>query len=408
MGINFCGAFFIYFVERRILMESFGIKTQIYFGDGSLERLSQLNCDKVFIVTDPFMVKSGAINKITNEVSKGNVEYLVFSDIIPDPPIEVVVKGIEVMMKFNPEVVIALGGGSAIDAAKAICSFNSKVQTHMDCGMKDNKKVKFIAIPTTSGTGSEVTSFSVITDKSKNIKYPLVSDELLPDEAILDADLVRTAPNFITGDTGMDVLTHAIEAYVSTEASDYTDALAIKTIELVFENLIKAYKNGDDIEARKKMHNASCMAGIAFNNASLGLNHGMAHIVGGKFHVSHGRTNAILLPYVIEYNADIKGFNSSDFTVAAKRYAEIAKILGLPSSNVRQGVKSLIVAINKLLKELNMPTSLKETGIKAEDFKNEIIEMAKIAIEDRCTETNPRVPQQAEIVALFERVFYNN
>ncbi|MEG1255510.1 1-propanol dehydrogenase PduQ [Clostridium sp.] len=388
-------------------MESFNVKTQIYFGDGSLKRLSELNCHKAFIVTDPFMVESGAINKITDEVSKGNVQYQVFSDIVPDPPIEVVVKGIEVMMKFDPDVVIALGGGSAIDAAKAIGSFSSKVQAAAGCGV-NNKKIKFIAIPTTSGTGSEVTSFAVITDKTKNIKYPLISDELLPNEVILDADLVVTVPNFITGDTGMDVLTHAIEAYVSTKASDYTDALAEKAIKLVFENLVSAYKNGNDIEARKKMHNASCIAGIAFNNASLGLNHGMAHIVGGKFHVSHGRTNAILLPYVIEYNADLKDFNSSNYTDTAKKYSEIAKVLGLPASNTRQGVKSLIVAINKLLKELNMPTSLKETGIKPEDFKKEVIEMAKIAMKDRCTETNPRVPEQGEIITLFEKAFYKN
>jgi 1-propanol dehydrogenase len=407
MGINSYGAFLFYF-ERRILMDSFNVKTQIYFGEGSLERLSRLNCQRVFIVTDPFMVKSGTINKITDEVSKGNSKYLVFSDIVPDPPIEVVVKGMELLMKFNAEVVVAIGGGSAIDAAKAICSFSAKVQNKINCSAKDNKKIKFIAIPTTSGTGSEVTNFSVITDKKKNIKYPLVSDDLLPDEAILDAELVTTVPNFITGDTGMDVLTHAIEAYVSTKSSDFTDALAEKAIKLVFENLIIAYKNGNDVKARKKMHNASCIAGIAFNNASLGINHGMAHIVGGKFHISHGRINAILLPYVIEYNADLKGYNLSEYTEAAKRYSEVANVLGLPASNVRQGVKSLIGAINKLLKELNMPTSLKETGIKAEDFKKEVIEMAKIAIDDRCTQTNPRVPSQEEIVTLFERVFYKN
>ena len=387
-------------------MESFNVKTQIYFGDGSLERLSRLDCKKVFVVTDPFMVKSGAINKITDELSKGNIKYLVYSDIVPDPPVEVVVKGVELIMKFNPEVVIAIGGGSAIDAAKAICSFSAKVQNKIDSSVKDNKKIKFIAIPTTSGTGSEVTNFSVITDKSKNIKYPLVSDDLLPDEAILDAELVTTVPSTITGDTGMDVLTHAIEAYVSTKSSDFTDALAEKAIKLVFENLKSAFNNGNDIIARKKMHNASCIAGIAFNNASLGLNHGMAHIVGGKFHVSHGRINAILLPYVIEYNADLKGYNSNDYTEAAKKYSEVAKILGLPSSNVRQGVKSLIAAINKLLNGLDMPTSLRETEIKAEDFKKEVIEMAKIAIGDRCTQTNPRVPLQEEIVNLFERAFY--
>ncbi|MBU3153293.1 1-propanol dehydrogenase PduQ [Clostridium estertheticum] len=388
-------------------MKNFSFRTQVFFGEGSLKRLSQLNCHKAFIVTDPFMVKSGVINKITDEISKGNVEYIVFSDIVPDPSVEIVAKGIEVMMKFNPDVVIALGGGSAIDAAKAICDFNLKLKANMGSNMKSNKKIKLIAIPTTSGTGSEVTSISVITDKNKNIKYPLISEELQPDEAILVAELVCTVPDFITADTGMDVLTHDIEAFVSTRATDYTDALAEKSIKLVFQNLINAYKDGNNLEARTKMHNASCIAGIAFNNASLGLNHGMAHIIGAKFHVSHGRANAILLPYVIEFNADIKDFDSSKYTYAAKRYSEIAKILGLPSSNVSEGVKSLIIAINMILKELNIPTSLKETGIKEEDFKREVNEMASIAIEDRCTQTNPRVPRLEEIITLFNKV-YNN
>lgn len=385
-------------------MESFNIKTQVFFGDSSLKRLSQLDCDKVFIVTDPFMVKSGVINKITDEISKGNSQYIVFSNIVPDPSIDIIVKGIEAMVKFNPEVVIALGGGSAIDAAKAICTFNSKLQVQANTCVS-SKKIRLIAIPTTSGTGSEVTSISVITDKEKNVKYPLVSEELQPDEAILDAELVKTVPNFITGDTGMDVLTHAIEAYVSTMSSDYTDALAEKAIKLVFEYLIGAYENGNDIEARKKMHNASCIAGIAFNNASLGLNHGIAHIVGAKFHVSHGRANAILLPYVIEYNANLEENNLTSFTKAAIRYSEISKMLGLPSANVREGVKSLVLAINVLLKELDMPKSLKETGINEDDFKSEIREMAKIAIDDRCTQTNPRVPKIDEIVTLLEKVY---
>ncbi|MBU3098170.1 MULTISPECIES: 1-propanol dehydrogenase PduQ [Clostridium] len=389
-------------------MKKFSCRTQVFFGEGSLKRLSQLDCRKAFIVTDPFMVKSGVINKITDEISKGNVEYIVFSDIIPDPSIEIVAKGIEVMMKFNPDVVIALGGGSAIDAAKAICDFNSKLKANRNSNMESNKKIKLIAIPTTSGTGSEVTSISVITDKNKNIKYPLISEELQPDEAILVAELVCTVPDFITADTGMDVLTHDIEAFVSTRATDYTDALAEKSIKLVFQNLINAYKDGNNLEARTKMHNASCIAGIAFNNASLGLNHGMAHIIGAKFHVSHGRANAILLPYVIEFNSDIKDFNSSEYTYAAKRYSEIAKILGLPSSNVYQGVKSLIIAINMILKELNITTSLKETGIREEDFKREVSEMASIAIEDRCTQTNPRVPRLEEIITLFNKVYHNN
>lgn len=389
-------------------MESFNVKTQVFFGEGSLRRLSQLNCHKAFIVTDPFMVKSGVINKITDEISKGNVEYLVFSEIVPDPSVEIVAKGIEVMIKFDPDVVIALGGGSAIDAAKAICEFNSKLKANKESNMESNKKIKLIAIPTTSGTGSEVTSISVITDKNKNVKYPLISEELQPDEAILVAELVCTVPDFITADTGMDVLTHDIEAFVSTRATDYTDALAEKSIKLVFQNLINAYRDGNDLEARTKMHNASCIAGMAFNNASLGLNHGMAHIIGAKFHISHGRANAILLPYVIEFNADIKDFNSNNYTYAAKRYSQIAKLLGLPSSNAYQGVKSLIIAINMILKELNIPTSLKETGIKEEDFKREVNEMASIAIEDRCTKTNPRVPSCEEVITLFDKVYHNN
>lgn len=385
-------------------MESFNLKTQIHFGEGSLQRLRNLSCERVFIVTDPFMVKSGTINRITDELSKAGAKFFIFSNIVPDPPIEVVVQGVELMSQFNPEVVIALGGGSAIDAAKAICCFNSKLGDKIGKEI-DTSNIKFIAIPTTSGTGSEVTSFSVITDKKKNVKYPLISDDLLPDEAILDAELVKTVPDFITADTGLDVLTHAIEAYVSTKANDFTDALAEKAIKLVFDNLLDAYKDGNNMEARMKLHNASCIAGVAFNNASLGLNHGMAHVLGAKFHIPHGRSNAIIMPYVIEYNADLKGFSTTDYSVAARRYAEIAKLLGLPSSNVRQAVKSLIAAINKLMKDLNMPSSLSKAGISLEDFKKEVESMAEIAIEDRCTDTNPRVPKKEEITELFLRIY---
>ncbi|HCD09150.1 MAG TPA: bifunctional acetaldehyde-CoA/alcohol dehydrogenase, partial [Thermoanaerobacter sp.] len=242
------------------------------------------------------------------------------------------------------------------------------------------KKALFIAIPTTSGTGSEVTAFAVITDKKKNIKYPLTDYELTPDIAIIDPDLTMTIPPSVTADTGMDALTHAIEAYVSVMASDYTDALAEKAIKLIFEYLPKAYKNGQDKVAREKMHNASCIAGMAFTNAFLGINHSMAHILGAKFHLPHGRANAILLPYVIEYNAELPkkfaSFPQYEYPKAAEKYAEIAKFLGLPASTVEEGVKSLIEAIKNLMKELNLPLTLKEAGINKEEFEKQIMEMS--------------------------------
>lgn len=375
-------------------MQSFNIKPTIYFGQGALGKLGEITSEKVLIITDPFMVKSGGINKITDNIISKNI--VVFSEIVPDPPIELVVKGIEEITKVMPDVLIALGGGSAIDAAKAIMDFSKKIVSLND--------MKFIAIPTTSGTGSEVTAFSVITDNQKGVKYPLVSDTLLPDIAILDPELVKTVPDFITADTGMDVITHALEAYVSTNATDFSDALAEKALILSFKYLIKAYKNGNDMEAREKMHNASCLAGIAFNSASLGINHSIAHVLGGRFHVPHGRTNAILLPHIIEYNANIIGYDNKDLSSAAKKYHNIAKLLGLPANNVRMGVKNLINEIKSLEKAMKMPLTLKETGLDLNKLKGEREELAEVALGDACTITNPRVPTKDDIVRLIERI----
>lgn len=375
-------------------MEDFKIKTSIYFGEGSLERLSHIGSKNVLIITDPFMVKSGTINKITDKLVSASVT--VFSEIIPDPPIELVVKGIEELNKVNPEVIVALGGGSAIDAAKAIMDFSKNILSL--------KNIEFIAIPTTSGTGSEVTSFSVITDKEKGVKYPLVSEKLIPNIAILDPELVKTVPPAITADTGMDVITHGLEAYVSTKANDFTDALAEKSLMLAFKYIEKAYKDGSDMEAREKMHNASCLAGIAFNSASLGINHSIAHTLGGKFHVPHGRTNAMLLPYVIEYNANIVGYDNKDYSLAAKKYHNIAKLLGLPSNNIRMGVKNLINLIKTMEKNMKMPLNLKECGVDTHKVAESLENIAESAFTDACTPTNPRIPTKEDIMRIVEKV----
>lgn len=375
-------------------MKTFEIKTKVKFGQGSLAYIENFKGKRVFIVTDPFMVKSGMINKITDYLTPG--QYEVFSDIVPDPPMGVVVKGVQAVTSFKPEAMIALGGGSAIDAAKAIMDFSKKIQ--------DLRDMKFIAVPTTSGTGSEVTSFSVITDEIKHIKYPLVSDEFLPDVAILEPELVKSVPSSIVADTGMDVLTHAIEAYVSTSATDFSDALAEKSVELVFEYLLRSYKSSEDIEAKEKMHNASCLAGLAFNLASLGINHAIAHNIGGKLHVPHGRTNAMLLPHVIEFNSQIEGFNPNKYSVAAKKYANLAKLIGIEGATTRMLVKNFINAIVKLQHEMKMPTRLRECKISIEDINKVKQEIAKGALEDACILTNPRTATSGDVLEILYKL----
>lgn len=375
-------------------VDTFEITTKVIFGQDALNYIKNFQDEKVFIVTDPFMVKSGIINKITDYLTTNS--YEVFSDIVPDPPMELVVKGVEAVTKFKPNCIIALGGGSAIDAAKAIMDFSRKIG--------NLEAMKFIAIPTTSGTGSEVTSFAVITDQEKGVKYPLVSDSLLPDIAILEPELVKSVPSSIIADTGMDVLTHAIEAYVSTDATDFSDALAEKAIELVFEYLKRSYESIEDMEAKEKMHNASCLAGLAFNQASLGINHAIAHNIGGKLHVPHGRTNAILLPYVIEFNADIEGYAPTHYTKAAKKYAYLAKLIGVEGANIRSSVRNLMNEIIKLQKDMKMPTSLHECHIKSEDFNKAREDIIKGALEDACLKTNPRKATHGDILEILHKI----
>ena len=390
---------------RRDRMKWFKIPPKIYFEYGSLQYLSKIKGKKAFIVTDQFMVKLGFAEKVTYQLEKIGIEYQIFADVEPDPSVETVMNGVKEMNSYQPDLIIALGGGSPIDAAKGMWLFYEHPEMEFETlrlKFADirkrafkfpnmGKKATFVAIPTTSGTGSEVTAFAVITDKKKNIKYPLADYELTPDIAIIDPELVMTVPPGVTADTGMDVLTHAVEAYVSVMASDYTDALAEKAMKLVFEYLPQVYKNGQDRVAREKMHNASTIAGMAFTNAFLGVNHGMAHTLGGKFHISHGKANAILLPYVIKYNAQrptkFTAFPQYEYPMAGERYAEIAKFLGLPAATKEEGVASLIKAVNDLLTKLNIPHTLAEAGIDRKAFESAVREMADLAFNDQTTGT---------------------
>ena len=380
-------------------MYKISYKTELHVGKGALQQLSHYKNEHILVVADPFLKTSGTLDAILANFDDSN-DIVVFTAIVPDPPIETVVAGIKSAGDKPISIVLSIGGGSAIDASKAMYYFAKKQGAFSEAIL--------IAIPTTSGTGSEVTDFSVITDADKGTKYPLVTSEILPDVAILDADLVMSLPSNITADTGMDVLTHAIEAYVSTEATDFSDALAEKAIKLVFEYLPKAYKNGQDVEAREKMHAASTLAGMAFNTAYLGINHSLAHAAGAKFHVPHGRLNSILMPHVIQYNAGIdlnnRGRQAADKTVAS-RYQDIAKLLGCSASSPVSGVRQLVEAIKKLQRKLEMPTSLREYGVKADVFDQYKVEISEAALHDGCTPTNPRVPTAEELLKVLEKAF---
>ena len=405
--------------KRRVNMQWFKVPDKIYFEHNSIQYLEKMpNITRAFIVTDPGMVSLGYVDKILYYLRKRteHVHCEIFSDVEPDPSIETVKRGAQMMDEFKPDVIIALGGGSAMDAAKGMwlfyehpdVDFNSLRLRFLDIRKRAFKfpkmgnKAQLVAIPTTSGTGSEVTSFAVISDKKNNMKYPLADYELTPNIAIIDPQFVMSLPKSATADTGLDVLTHALEAYVSVMASDYTDGLAMKAIQLVFKYLPRAYKNGaEDAEAREKMHNASCMAGMAFTNAFLGLNHSIAHKIGGEYHVPHGRANAVLLPHVIKYNASTPSkfvsFPKYKKFIADEKYAEITAFLGLPAKTTEEGVQSLINAVIDLMKEVNEPLSFSECGIDEETYMRNVPDIANKAFEDQCTTANPKLPLVKEI-----------
>lgn len=378
-------------------MKSFEIKTRIFFGELALDHLKELPYRKILIITDPFVVQSRMIDLITAPLIEAKIDYDIFKDVVPDPPIEKISEGVRKLLEYRPEAIVAVGGGSAIDSSKSIREFALKVDNYGEVGL--------IAIPTTSGTGSEVTSFAVVSDREAERKYPLVSESLTPEETILDAELVKSVPPAITADTGMDVLTHAIEACVSTNRNDFSTALAEKSIEICGVFLLRAYLDGNDTHARQKMHVASCLAGLAFNSASLGLNHGMAHQLGAMFHIPHGRANAMLLPHIIEFNSDINKHSKSrkEYLPAVKRYSTIAQILGLSSYNKIMTVRSLVNWVQFMLKEMDIPLSISQMGtITEEEYMSKLDVMAEAALADGCTATNPREATKADVIQIYK------
>lgn len=413
---------------RREKLQWFKVPERVYFAHGAVQYLEKMQgVERVVIVTDPGIVRLGFVDKVNYHLHKraNRVSVEVFSAVEPDPSVETVQKGVQLMKQFRPDTIIALGGGSAIDAAKGMWLFYEHPEVEFDFLRlkfldirkrtykypKLGRQARLVAIPTTSGTGSEVSAFAVITHRGEDVKYPLADYELTPDVAIIDPDFAATMPPEVTADTGMDVLTHAVEAYVSVMASDYTDAMALKAVELVFRYLPESYRGGDNREARGKMHNASCIAGMAFTNAFLGVCHSLAHKVGGEFHISHGRANAILLPHVIRYNSALPtkfaSFPQYEYFHAPEKYRQLAAFLGLPAETAEQGVNSLVRAVEELRESLGIPSTIAECGVDEAQFRAKLPVLAENAFADQSTITNPRMPLIEELAELLTRAYHH-
>ena len=411
--------------KRRNNMQWFRVPPKIFFEKDSITYLRHIKAKRVMLVCDPGMVQFGyaALVKRQLELNRHDPMIEVFSDVEPNPSTNTVYKGLERFVDFQPDVIIALGGGSAMDAAKAMwmffehpdVSFFGAKQKFLDIRKRTYKipyaeKTTFICIPTTSGTGSEVTSFAVITDSETHIKYPLADYALTPDIAIVDPALVMSVPASVTADTGMDVLTHAIESYVSVMASDYTRGLSLQAIKLVFENLEHSYRFGDE-ESREKMHNASTMAGMAFANAFLGINHSLAHKVGPMFDIPHGRTNAILMPHVIRYNGRDPQkhamFPKYDYFRADKDYADIARFMGWGTD--KQSDAELVELLAQKVYELGIAVGIdmnwKGQGVTKKLLQDTAYTLAEHAYEDQCTTANPKEPLISELKEIIEIAF---
>lgn len=410
--------------KRRNNMQWFKLPPKVYFEENSVMYLTEMdNVERVMIVCDPGMVNIGYTDIVEQVLRRreNQPQIKVFNEVEPNPSTHTVYKGLEMFVNFQPDTIIALGGGSAMDAAKAIwmffehpeTSFFGAKQKFLDIRKRTYKitkpkNAKFICIPTTSGTGSEVTPFAVITDSETHVKYPLADYALTPDIAIVDPQFVLSVPKDVAADTGMDVLTHAIESYVSVMASDYTRGLSLQAIKLTFDYL-KSSVQENDKHSREKMHNASTMAGMAFANAFLGISHSIAHKIGGEYGIPHGRTNAILLPHVIRYNAKDPQkhalFPKYDFFRADTDYADIAKFLGLKGNTTEELVDALANAVYDLGCSVGIDMNLKSQGVTEELLHSTIDRMAELAFEDQCTTANPKEPLISELKGIIERAY---
>ena len=398
-------------------MGRFTLPRDLYHGTGSLETLKTLTGKKAIVVVGGGSMKRfGFLDKAVAYLKEAGMEVELFEGVEPDPSVETVMKGAEAMRKFQPDWIVAMGGGSPIDAAKAMWVFYEYPDTTFEEIITPfsfptlRTKAKFCAIPSTSGTATEVTAFSVITDYHKGIKYPLADFNITPDVAIVDPELAETMPKKLVAHTGMDAMTHAIEAYVSTLHCNYTDPLALHAIKMIHNNLKKSYDG--DMEARAAMHDAQCLAGMAFSNALLGIVHSMAHKTGAAYtgdHIIHGCANAMYLPKVIKYN--------SKNEEAANRYAEIASFIGLSGATTEEKVDSLIAELRSMNDQLDIPQGIKnygKSGVKADtsiidekEFLEKLPEVAKNAIADACTGSNPRQPSQEEMEKLLKSCYYD-
>ena len=419
--------------ERRENMLWFRSPDKVYFKKGCLpvaldELGTELNKKRAFVVTDSFLYKNGYTKPITDKLDQLGITYTCFSDVEPDPSLESAQKGAKAMEAFEPDVIIALGGGSAMDAAKIMwVLYENPEADFMDMAMdfmdirkrvyrfpKMGKKAYFIAVPTSSGTGSEVTPFAIITDRSTGVKWPLADYELLPDMAIVDVDHMMNQPKGLTSSSGLDVFTHALEAYVSMLASDYTEGLSLKAIKNVFEYLPRAYENGGkDVEARQKMADASCIAGMAFANAFLGINHSLAHKLGAFHHIPHGLANALLLTNVMRFNANpvpkkMGTFPQYKYPHTLERYCDCAKVIGICGKTDEETLELFIAEIERLKDTCGVPKSIKEYGIDEKEFLKTIDEMSEQAFDDQCTGANPRYPLISEMKQIYLDTYYGN
>lgn len=384
-------------------MARFTLPRDIYHGEGALEVLKTIKGKRAMIVVGGGSMKRfGFLDKVEAYLKEAGMEVEIFEGVEPDPSVETVMKGAEAMRKFNPDWIVSIGGGSPIDAAKAMWIFYEYEdftfeEAVVPFGLPElRKKARFIAIPSTSGTATEVTAFSVITDYKAKIKYPIADFNITPDIAILDPELAQTMPKTLTAHTGMDALTHAIEAYTASQRSNFSDPLAIKAIQMIAANLVNSYEG--DKNARNEMHEAQCLAGMAFSNALLGIVHSMAHKTGAVFDIPHGCANAIYLPYVIQYNKK----------EALDRYADIARALHLEGNTDEELTDALVKMINDLNTKLNIPHTLKEYGVEEDCFKKNLDYISKNAVGDACTGSNPRTIDPETMKKLFECTYYGH